>query len=89
MNRIIVMSYPATGVKTFWRNKISEVRRFLEEKHPGHFYVFNVSEKPYDWALFDEQVNRVSNHNWQDHHAPPFHMRIKLVDEMYQILLSK
>ena len=64
MNRIIVMSYPASGAKTIWRNNISEVRRFLEEKHPGHYFVFNVSEKPYDWEKFDENVKRVSDHNW-------------------------
>ena len=64
MNRIIVMSYPASGAKSMWRNDIKEVRRFLEEKHLGHFYVFNVSEKPYDWEKFDEHVKRVSNHNW-------------------------
>ena len=52
-NRIIVMSYPATGTKTIWRNDLNKVKEFLIEKHPDHYHVFNVSEKAYDWKLFD------------------------------------
>lgn len=83
------MSYPATGIKNLWRNDLQDVKRYLEEKHPEHFYVFNVSEKPYKSELFDTKKVRVFDHNWQDHHAPPFHMLIKLVDDLYKILKSK
>jgi hypothetical protein len=60
-DRIIVMSYPATGIKKIWRNNQVEVKRFLDERHPNHYYVFNVSEKPYSHELFD---GRVKDYNW-------------------------
>jgi phosphatidylinositol-3,4,5-trisphosphate 3-phosphatase and dual-specificity protein phosphatase PTEN len=88
-DRVIVMSYPADGVRSFWRNNIKDVKRFLDERHKDHYWVYNVSERPYDSAKFDEVVDRVSNHNWQDHHAPPFHMLLKIVDEMYKKLKGK
>ena len=31
--RVIVMSFPASGAKTLWRNDATEVKRFLDEKH--------------------------------------------------------
>jgi hypothetical protein len=45
------------------------VKRFLDEKHPGKYHVFNVSESPYEKERFD---GRVTDFNWHDHHAPPF-----------------
>ena len=45
--------------------------------------MFNVSERPYEKARFD---GRVSSHGWNDHTAPPFHLLLKLVEEMYKFL---
>lgn len=56
------MSYPADDfVRKMYRNDIKEVKKFLDERHPGKYYVFNVSEKPYTSDKFDD---RVSNYNW-------------------------
>ena len=60
-DRIIVMSYPADEIRTFWRNDIREVKRFLDDRHPGKYHVFNVSERPYPLEKFD---GRVSDYNW-------------------------
>ena len=32
-NKIIVMSYPGSGLETFWRNDYAEVKRFLQKNH--------------------------------------------------------
>lgn len=80
------MSYPAEGYKTIWRNKSTLVKKFLDEFHQGRYKVFNVSETPYPAERFD---GRVSNYNWQDHHAPPFHLLLRLVNEMYNWLKGK
>jgi phosphatidylinositol-3,4,5-trisphosphate 3-phosphatase and dual-specificity protein phosphatase PTEN len=55
------MSYPATGFKSYYRNRLVDVKRYLDEKHPDKYYVFNVSECPYDKSNFD---GRVKDFNW-------------------------
>lgn len=82
-NRIIVMSYPADGLASNWRNRWQDVAKFLNEKHQNRYWIFNVSERNYDKSRFE---GRVSNFNWADHHAPPFHLLTELVDEMYKWL---
>jgi len=59
--RIIVMSFPASGIKSMWRNNYEEVVRYLDMHHAKKYWVFNCSEKTYDKARFE---NRVSNYNW-------------------------
>jgi len=58
----------------------------LDEKHPGKYFVFNVSEKQYSKERFD---GRIADYNWQDHHAPPFHLLFELVDQMKKWLEGK
>ena len=89
------MSFPGSGaIQTQYRNDFREVseiciniqvKAFLEERHGNKYYVFNVSEKTYEPERFD---GRVSNYNWMDHHAPPFHLLFLLVDEMKNWLLQ-
>jgi len=55
------MSFPASGIKSMWRNNYEEVVRYLDMHHPKKYWVFNCSEKTYDKARFE---NRVSNYNW-------------------------
>jgi len=77
---VIVMSFPGNGcVQTQYRNDHREVRRLLDMRHGDNYHVFNVSESQYDKSRF---YGRVSNYNWPDHQAPPFHMLFFLVDEM-------
>lgn len=82
-HRVIVMSFPAKGIKKTWRNDHSQVKKFLDQKHPNKYWVYNVSETTYEPERFD---HRVSNYNWPDHHAPPFHLLFRLVQEMYMWL---
>ena len=70
-DRIIVMSFPASGCKTLWRNKWTNVKTFLERHHKGKYWIFNVSSAAYPKKRFE---NLVSNYIFQDHHAPPFHL---------------
>ena len=55
------MSFPASGIKTGWRNDCVDVKRFLDDRHPQKYWVFNCSESVYENSRFD---NRVSNYNW-------------------------
>jgi len=58
----------------------------MEQHHPNKYHIFNVSERTYEASKFND---RVGNFNWQDHHAPPFHILFKLVDDMYNWLKCK
>ena len=52
----LVMSFPAEGIETAYRNHIDDVRNYLEAKHPKAYAVYNCSERTYRVAKFDNRV---------------------------------
>ena len=78
VNQVTVLPQQCQGSEYFhfMSYPILQVKRFLDERHPDKYWVFNVSERPYDSSVFD---GRVSAHGWADHTAPPFHLLLKLV----------
>ena len=69
-NRIIATSYPAQGMESYYRNSLTTVAGFLNERHKNKYWVINCSERAtYDKGKFG---NRVTEYHWPDHHAPPF-----------------
>ena len=66
--RILAMGFPAEGVESLWRNHVTEVASLLDEKHLGHYMIFNLSERNIDTSMF---CDRVVDAGWPDHHAPP------------------
>jgi phosphatidylinositol-3,4,5-trisphosphate 3-phosphatase/dual-specificity protein phosphatase PTEN len=67
--RIISMGFPSENVEGLFRNHISEVRRFLNHFHHGHYKVFNLaSEQRYQSDYFF----RTSEYPFADHTVPPF-----------------
>ena len=72
--RIIVHGFPATGVEHLFRNPRYELRRFFEEKHGGHYRVYNFCCEPgrnYPPELFDGRVER---YPFRDHAVPPIEL---------------
>ncbi|XP_012944616.1 cyclin-G-associated kinase [Aplysia californica] len=67
-SRIVVMSYPAEGVESAIKNSIDDVRSFLESRHHGCYAVYNLSQRTYRVAKFE---NRVSECGWTAKKAPP------------------
>lgn len=43
--RIIAMGYPSSGAEALYRNPLSEVQRFFEERHSGHYKVYNLCKE--------------------------------------------
>jgi len=55
-SRLIAMSYPAEGVESAIKNHIDDVREFLETNHPGSYAVYNLSNRSYRTAKFQNRV---------------------------------
>ena len=84
-DRIIVMGFPQSGLKAGYRNNWKDIRLFLESRHKDHYKVYNLSETTYDKSRFNDRVEEFA---WQDHHAPPFNILMKLVANMVDFLKS-
>ncbi|KAI8365899.1 protein-tyrosine phosphatase-like protein [Radiomyces spectabilis] len=78
-NKIIAMSFPSDGLEGFYRNAFRDVKRFLDNRHGGHYKVFNLrSEKLYDGKRFEAPV---SAYPFPDHQPPPFELLLQFCQE--------
>lgn len=65
--RLAVMSYPAEGMESAIKNHIDDVRMFLESRHKNSYAVYNLTQRNYRVAKFE---NRVSECGWPQRKAP-------------------
>lgn len=66
--RMIAMSYPADNfIKKIYRNDMTDVSKYLKEKHNDKYHVYNLSGKGYDTSMFN---GNVTIYEWADHHSP-------------------
>lgn len=87
-DHIIIMGFPASGVQSLYRNKRSDVRRFLDKRHDDLYRVYNfcpVTENSYD---ADEFYGRVSRFPFPDHHVPPLSLIPLFVADITEYLES-
>ena len=83
-DNIIAMGYPSVGVESLYRNRLVDVRKFLDERHQTHYKVYNLcSEKQYAAECFD---NRTAWYPFDDHNCPPFDMLCQLMTDMEDYL---
>ena len=88
--KIIATSFPSEGFRAFYRNNISDVARYLDEKHGfkkydgvHRYWVYNLcSEITYDEEQFHNQVRRVCI---PDHNVPTVKQMIDFVSEVKTI----
>eukprot|EP01120_Amphizonella_sp_Union-15-10_P013843 TRINITY_DN6529_c0_g1_i1.p1 TRINITY_DN6529_c0_g1~~TRINITY_DN6529_c0_g1_i1.p1 ORF type:complete len:683 (+),score=98.16 TRINITY_DN6529_c0_g1_i1:101-2149(+) len=70
-DRIIAMGFPSSGIEGLYRNKMKEVKRFMEQGFAGHYKIYNLcSERSYKSSKFQE----FSEYPFEDHNPPPFFM---------------
>ncbi|EST07994.1 Protein-tyrosine phosphatase, active site [Kalmanozyma brasiliensis GHG001] len=87
-DHLIIMGFPASGVASLYRNKRSDVRRFLDKRHDDLYRVYNfcpVTENSYD---ADEFYGRVSRYPFPDHHVPPLSLIPLFVADITEYLES-
>ncbi|KAH9366711.1 hypothetical protein HPB48_010384 [Haemaphysalis longicornis] len=53
---LVVMSYPAEGLESAYRNHVEDVRGLLDARHRSHYAIYNVSGRAYSSAKFDCKV---------------------------------
>jgi hypothetical protein len=77
---VAVMSVPATGRRAFFRNALSDVARYLDQRHgPNGYHIFNVtSEERYDESRFHSRVTR---YPVADHDPPAFALMLDFCAE--------
>lgn len=64
--RLIVMSYPAEGLESAYRNHIEDVKAFLDSRHTPYI-VINVSGRSYSYNRFGPQIKVFEGGNtWKD-----------------------
>ena len=69
--RIIVHGFPAIGLEHIYRNPRYEIRRFLDERHPDQYKMFNFCCEPgrgYEASVYHGRVER---YPFKDHNTPP------------------
>ncbi|KAL4229892.1 Phosphatidylinositol 3 [Mactra antiquata] len=82
--RVIAMSFPSSGVQSMYRNNISEVSRFFETKHHGHYKLYNAcSERDYDTSYFDDRVERI---HIDDHNVPTLREMLRFCENVHEYL---
>ncbi|XP_064605296.1 cyclin-G-associated kinase-like [Liolophura sinensis] len=79
-SRLSVMSYPAEGVESAYRNHIDDVRAFLETRHRNCYAVYNLSQRSYRNQKFE---NRVSECGWPPKKAPTLASLVAICKNMH------
>ncbi|XP_046860146.1 tensin-1-like isoform X2 [Xenia sp. Carnegie-2017] len=74
-DRIIAMSFPATGLETTYRNNLKDVAKLLKKNHQENYLVFNLSGRSYDISKLNHQV---LDFGWPDHLAPPLERLVSI-----------
>eukprot|EP00094_Tigriopus_californicus_P011182 TCALIF_10791-PA protein Name:"Similar to TPTE2 Phosphatidylinositol 3,4,5-trisphosphate 3-phosphatase TPTE2 (Homo sapiens)" AED:0.03 eAED:0.03 QI:1078/0.83/0.57/1/0.66/0.57/7/173/580 len=78
--QIIAMSFPSSGIMSWYRNPIREVSAFLNKHHGSNYRVYNLcNERTYNDSWFHNRVYR-----WpiDDHNVPTVNEMVDFVDEV-------
>jgi hypothetical protein len=56
-DNIIGMSYPAsTIIEKCYRNHVKDVAKFFISRHPNHYHIYNMSNRPIEIKKFEYNV---------------------------------
>ncbi|CAI9276938.1 unnamed protein product [Lactuca saligna] len=84
--RILAMSFPSELMRSMYQNPMTQVKKILEKRHPGHYKVYNLStEQAYDPSHFKDLVERFP---FDDNHAPSLQMIKEFCESVHSWLSS-
>ncbi|XP_063718719.1 phosphatidylinositol 3,4,5-trisphosphate 3-phosphatase cnrN-like isoform X2 [Symsagittifera roscoffensis] len=93
--KLIAMGYPAKRIEASYRNRFEDVLRFLDERHPGHYKVFNLcTERKYALDSFGSRKDPdhsvaakiVEEYGFADHKPPHFRSIHTFCQEVHDYL---
>lgn len=70
-DHLIIMGFPAAGIQSWYRNKRSQVKTFLDRRHDDLYRVYNLCPVTENSYGPDEFHGRISRFPFPDHHVPP------------------
>ncbi|OQR70363.1 cyclin-G-associated kinase-like [Tropilaelaps mercedesae] len=86
-NRIAVMSYPAEGLESTYRNHIEDVRAVLEARHQSSYMVVNISGRSYTNNKFPGV--KVIERSWNQKKTPTVDALLEICHSIYAYLSGK
>ncbi|KAG5520056.1 hypothetical protein PMAC_001132 [Pneumocystis sp. 'macacae'] len=79
-DNVIVMSLPALSFpKKIYRNNLKDVLRFLEQRHSGHWAIFEFCKEGTGYTDKDF-LFKVFHYPFPDHQPPPFRVILEIID---------
>jgi len=81
-DRVLVMSLPAMGAKSLYRNHIDDVARFLDSYHPHGYLVINCCAESYGDYPVDKFHGWVKRYKVEDHSVPTLPTLVELCQEL-------
>ena len=70
-NQVIAMGFPTEGAEAAYRNPMSEVQRFFQTKHAGHYRIYNLCiEKGREYTM-DKFEDICEDYQCEDHNPMP------------------
>eukprot|EP00794_Sanderia_malayensis_P008283 gene8283-9167_t len=82
-SRIIVMSYPADGIESKFKNSIDDVRIYLDTKFTDRYVVINISQRLYK---VDKLNDRVFESGWNAKKSPTLNQLVSLCRKINNFL---
>jgi phosphatidylinositol-3,4,5-trisphosphate 3-phosphatase/dual-specificity protein phosphatase PTEN len=81
--KIVAMGLPSTSLEALYRNNMSDVQNFFNERHHEHYKVYNLcEEKKYGKNIFYKQ----GYFPFKDHEAPPLNLIKPFCEDAKQFL---
>lgn len=86
-DRLIAMSFPASGLESVYHTSLLKVLKMLQTKHLDRYKIINVSERRYDILQLNEP-GQVIDYGWPDHLAPTLDKLHKIIKSIHAWLLG-